>query len=314
MDNKELYHYGVKGMKWGVRKDYVKSTGRNISKKAKQITSNFIAKRKARRAQEEALAREQRIMKTPVKKLTTTELQERSRILAARKQVLDLERSCKQANDDTVSAGKKFVKKLGSDMLTPAILGAGKTVLTDYFVKVGKDKLGLSDKDNPLNSLKKQAEEWDYKGRIASGKLKDKAWRDSNNKKPNDKDDPPKSPNNDTPKPKNPNTGNNSEKTSNNNSSNSTKDKKSESSNSKTETYTGTVEGEGTSKFNSDSNNSSKKKTGYGYDSPIDAAWSYVNDKSTSIVPARSSDIVSTGQSKLKEYNVSGYLLEDKNR
>ena len=299
MDNKELYHYGVKGMKWGVRKDYVKSTGRNISKKAKQLTSNFIAKRKARRAQEEALAREQRIMKTPVKKLTTSELQERARILAARKQVVDLERSYKQANADTVSAGKKFVKKLGSDMLTPAILSAGKSVLTDYFVKVGKDKLGLSDKDNPLNSLKKQAEEWDYKGRIASGKLKDKAWRDSNNKKTNtDKDTDFDSNSKSTKK-----TESSESKNSNDNASNKSVNNSSDSSNNKkTETYTGTVEGEGTSRRNSSSNTKKEKPAGY-YD-PID---SYGEWETTSNV---STELVATG----KSYVSNLLLLEDKNR
>lgn len=298
MGNKELYHYGVKGMKWGVRKDYVKSTGRNISKKAKQLTSNFIAKRKARRAQEEALAKEQRIMKTPVKKLTTSELQERARILSARKQVLDLERSCKQANADTVSAGKNFVKKLGSDMLTPAILGAGKNVLQEYFVKVGKDKLGLSDKDNPLNSLKKQAEEWDYKGRIASGKLKDKAWRDSNNKKTtSDKDSGSDSDSKNTKKT------DSESKNSNDNAGNKSANNSSDySNNKKTETYAGTVEGEGTSRRNSNSNANKEKPSGY-YD-PID---SYGEWKTTSNV---STELVATG----KSYVNNLLLLEDKNR
>lgn len=201
MEKNELYHYGVKGMKWGVRKDRVKSAGHVISKKAKKLAADFNAKRKARRVQEDIRKREQKIMKTPVKKLTTAELQERSRILAARKQALDLERSCKQASNDTLNAGKAFIKKLGTDMLVPAVLGAGKSVLNDYFVKIGKNKLGLNDSD-ALSALKKEAESWELKGKIASGKMKNKAWEDSQNKtntkkSDNEDPDPKKSPSSD---------------------------------------------------------------------------------------------------------------------
>ena len=98
-------------MKWGVRKAQIKSAGRTISKKVKNFTAALAKKRKARKAEEEIRKREQYLTKTSVKKLTTAELQERATILAARRQALELERSCKQINQDTINTGKSFAKK-----------------------------------------------------------------------------------------------------------------------------------------------------------------------------------------------------------
>lgn len=158
MENYELYHHGVKGQKWGVRKDRAKSTGSRLIKKMKTSAAEFSAKRKARKEEEAIRKREQRIMKTPLKKLTSAELAERAKILQAKKTALDLEKQCKQVSKETQGAGKAFVKKMVTDSLMPATLESTKKLAGDYLVKVGKDKLGLNQQD-ALASLRRQADE-----------------------------------------------------------------------------------------------------------------------------------------------------------
>lgn len=166
MENYELYHHGVKGQKWGVRKDRSKSTGSRLVKKMKTSAAAFSAKRKARKEEEAIRKREQRIMKTPLKKLTAAELAERAKILQAKKTALDLEKQCKQASKETQGTGKAFVGKMFNEMVVPAAIDSGKNVLKDYFIKVGKDKLGLNAQD-ALASLRRQADEAGLRNTIA---------------------------------------------------------------------------------------------------------------------------------------------------
>ena len=112
MNNNELYHYGVLGMKWGVRK----SRGGGVSKTG----------RRGRTAKERPPAHEdykKAHSKKPVREMSDAEL--RSRINR-----LDMERRYQELNPSAKNRGRKYVNSIIKTGTT--IATATGTALTIY--------------------------------------------------------------------------------------------------------------------------------------------------------------------------------------
>ena len=118
MDNNELYHYGILGMRWGVRRDRSISSGKS-SNKRKSTNQKAVQKSKPK--------------PKPVKDLSNDELK-------AKITRLELEKRYRDLNPPTVSRGRKFVDKV----LAPAATEAGKRLLSDFITKQGSKALGLT--------------------------------------------------------------------------------------------------------------------------------------------------------------------------
>lgn len=106
----ELYHYGIKGMRWGVRRTDVQLG--HIPKKSSGKSKNVIAKSK------KISSKQQR--KNEMKNMSDAEL--RSRINR-----IQMEKQYMQLTEPQLSPGKKFVK----DVLT----NAAKQTVTNYTAK-----------------------------------------------------------------------------------------------------------------------------------------------------------------------------------
>lgn len=116
----ELYHYGIKGMKWGVRRTAAQ-LGHFIKDKAKkgyQTAKRAYGIHKAtKHAEEVAKIARQRAKITNPKKLTTEELNARIKRLQLEKDYNDLVK-----NTDRLRKGKEFVSSIlessGKNLLT----------------------------------------------------------------------------------------------------------------------------------------------------------------------------------------------------
>lgn len=163
MEN-ELMHWGIKGMKWGVRR-YQNKDGsltpagkkRYDKEMAKLKEEEKIAKNKLRtqaklnkldekRKEVEALKSGKPIAKSTkqhskpsVKDMSDEELRQTVNRLLMEQQYAKL-------NPQQVSAGQKFVKKVMNDVVVPAATEVGKNVLKDAMTKAVKNASEASKK------------------------------------------------------------------------------------------------------------------------------------------------------------------------
>ena len=163
MEN-ELMHWGIKGMKWGVRR-YQNKDGsltpagkkRYDKEMAKLKEEEKIAKNKLRtqtklnkldekRKEIEAIKsgkpiakKTQQPSKPSVKDMSDEELRQTVNRLLMEQQYAKL-------NPQQVSPGKKFVKKVMNDVVVPAATEVGKNVLKDAMTKAVKNASDASKK------------------------------------------------------------------------------------------------------------------------------------------------------------------------
>lgn len=169
MEN-ELMHWGVKGMRWGIRryqnkdgsltqagkKRYDKEMGKLKAEekilKKRQKTQDKLNKLEAKRKEVKALREGKTISKEPEKKPAKRSVKDLSDDeLRAVVNRLTLEQQYARLKPEQVSKGKKFADAVLYKVIAPAATEVGKNVVKDALAKAVKTTLPDDSSDKKKN-------------------------------------------------------------------------------------------------------------------------------------------------------------------
>lgn len=162
----ELYHWGVKGMRWGVRR-YQRKDG--------SLTPAGRKRRAKLEAELDKLGGSKKSdgdgapQKKSINEMSNKELQEHTTRMQLEKNYYDAQRQLAAMNPKQVSKGQKIAEKLLNEAIVPAATNAGKA----YLEKLLKEKAGINTED-PIKALENTWKKLDYEQKIDKIKNPDK--------------------------------------------------------------------------------------------------------------------------------------------
>jgi hypothetical protein len=147
----ELYHWGIKGMKWGVRR-YQNKDGSltNAGKKRRAKLEGELEKLGGKKKTDG----DDIPKKKSVSDMSDAELREHTNRMQLEANYYNAKKNLSTANPKQVSAGKKFAEKMLNETIIPSLTNTGKV----YLEKVLKEQLGLKEEKQLSweDKLKKQ--------------------------------------------------------------------------------------------------------------------------------------------------------------
>lgn len=135
MTQNELYHHGVLGMKWGVRR-YHNSDGslnERGRRKAAKLENRYSELTSGRNIRKKKISKS--MNNNSVKIMTDTELKQKVSRLRLEKDYLDLNRQVNNLQNKNISKGKKRISKIANKAIDEVLVGSAIKVGRDLFTK-----------------------------------------------------------------------------------------------------------------------------------------------------------------------------------
>ena len=140
MDNDELMHYGVPGMKWGVRR-----TPAQLGRKKTSSSKSLFGKKKPKPKPKPKAKSESSKEETAPKKKSVKEMSDEELNAAIRR--MQLEQTYASLSPQKVSTGKAITKRILNNIVVPAAEDVGRQMVKTALTRAGNKTLSEVFKD-----------------------------------------------------------------------------------------------------------------------------------------------------------------------
>ena len=148
MNQNELYHHGVKGQRWGIRRYQNKdgsltNAGKRKAAKMKKEYSNLTGKQLRQLPSKKTSSETPSTKKKTISEMSDDELREKTTRYILEKNYIDAKRNYESLTPKQVSKGRVFMEHLVTKVVTPALTEVGKRVVQNYTQAKLQDFLGI---------------------------------------------------------------------------------------------------------------------------------------------------------------------------